>query len=174
MNKGMKMKKRIKVIVVFALCFIGLGMNAQSSKFHFLGTVGITKPIMNNGLGASLGFNPSYAFGEILSVESQVSYTFTNVTGSFIVGDKGTVNELGAFIGPRVYFNKAEKRTRFYINLLIGGVFVSDNVGTEDDKYISEWNLGLTTGFYVERDSVVYGLAVQSYESFVLKIGFQF
>ena len=174
MDKGMKMKKGIKVIVVFALCFIGLGMNAQSSKLHFLGTVGITTPILDNGVGVTLGFNPSYAVGEIFSVEGHVSYTFTKVSGTFMGGGKATVNELSACIGPRVYFNKADKKTRFYINLLYGITLEEDTDRSDVFKDSYQLSPGLTTGFYVERGPMVCGIAFQSTFSYALKIGYQF
>lgn len=161
-----------KNIVILSLLLLALNTNAQSHHFSSSATIGVTAPILDNGLGFYVGFNPSYALSPFISAEGQISYLYTKTTSSFLSGKMGYSNSVNTLIGGRLYFNSQEKTVRLYINLLAG---VNYNKEESDGiKKESEFSPGLLGGLFLEFDKLLTGITFESPQNMVLKVGYIF
>lgn len=163
------MKHIIFVITLFTLFIQG---KAQEKSFLISPTVGISKPILDNGIGAHLGVNPSYAFTRYLAVEGQLSYSYTQVTGSFISGDRGHYHGLNALAGGRLYVHSPEKRTRLYVNLLLGAVYKKERENNFTSPGVID--LGFSAGSYLQISKWLIGLSYDTPKNIILKGGYVF
>ena len=74
--------------LILLLLFFGLINNtiAQEKSFEKLVTIGISQPILNNGTGFHVGFNPSFELTKSFSLEGQLSHIYTNIDSYFLSG----------------------------------------------------------------------------------------
>jgi len=56
------------------LLFLGYLANAQKKPFSKTVTIGVTTPVLDNGIGPQLGLNPAYRLSPVFSLEEQMSY----------------------------------------------------------------------------------------------------
>ena len=162
------MKNCIKILS-FTLFFLSLCSTtiAQKRNFSLTPTIGLSIPILDNGIGIHFGVNPAYAVSSRFSIESQLSYVAAKIDGQFISGEEGFQENFNALIGGRLYVRSDEKKIRPYFNLLLGGTL---NRESDYQEYI----FGLSTGFFVDIKRFLIGLSVETPGYGILKVGYVF
>ncbi len=155
--------KNLKVVLIGFLVFISSFSFAQ---MNVAATVGVTSPILDNGLGIQVGVNPSFELSEYFSLESQFSLIHIDGT-QFISGDEFTMQSYNALVGGRLYVLGSEKSFRPFINFLAGANF---NSGESRES-----GVGVSLGVYGElNDSLLFGVAAETEGFFTAKVGYQF
>ncbi|MFK7807707.1 MAG: acyloxyacyl hydrolase [Saprospiraceae bacterium] len=165
------MKFQIKSIISLIVLLITFQSNsiAQDRQYIFTPNVGLTIPVLDNGVGFHIGINPAYRITQRLYIEGQLSYSYTDINGSFLSGGKGNDWAVNTLFGPRLYINSEDKKNRFYLNLLAGAVYHTEKRdGRSDD---TDFELGYSAGIYYEMGRLMLGLSVDSPGYFVLKVG---
>jgi len=158
--------KHLKKILFFI--FLPVSIWGQDKKLDLLPSLGITKPILDNGLGVHIGVNPSYVLTNHLSTEGQLSYSYTKINGSFLSGNQGYFHSTNALVGARLYLNKVENTSRFYINALFGFNYLIENTnGIQTESTL----FGHSIGGYFEHKKVVLGVTYDTYANLILRAG---
>ena len=159
--------------LILLLLFFGLINNsiAQEKSFEKLVTIGISQPILNNGTGFHVGFNPSFELTKSFSVEGQLSHIYTNIDSYFLSGNYGRSNDVNILAGGRFYLNSSENKNRFFINLLFGLNYERDD--RLDREIREEYRLGFSVGGYYRFKKINFGLSYDSHH-IVLKCGYSF
>lgn len=145
---------------------------AQKGHFSTNATVGVTTPILDNGIGVHLGVNPSYALFSHLSLEGQLSYIHTDISGAFISGGEEKVNAGNALVGGRLYFTAPEKKLRPYLNLLLGGNYTQEK--REGGETTANFGPGFSVGGFFEIQRFLVGVTFDSPQNIILKAGYIF
>ncbi len=146
--------------------------NAQDSKFSILPTIGFTAPILDSGIGLHFGLNPHFKLTGGLSAEGQISYIHTRISSSFLSGKSGSINAVNILAGGRYYLTSDTKKTRFFVNLLAGLNYTKENVNGID--FDPEYNFGFSAGVFMELDNIALGVATETPEFLVFKLGYSF
>ena len=159
--------------LILLLLFFGLINNsiAQEKSFEKLVTIGISQPILNNGTGFHVGFNPSFELTKSFSLEGQLSHIYTNIDSYFLSGDYGRSNDVNLLAGGRFYLNSSENKNRFFINLLLGLNYERDD--RVDREIREEYRLGFSVGGYYRFKKINFGLTYDTHH-IVLKCGYSF
>jgi len=164
----MKLGVQLLVLLLFIVC----ELRSQSNEFSFLPNIGVTSPFLTEGLGIHIGFNPSVTVSQRVSIEGQVSYIHNPVKSTFLSGLTREDNTINMLAGGRYYLNPVSKKTRFYINLLIGGArYHSVRSSGKISKGV---DLGVSSGFYAEFNRLVLGATIDTPSNPVLKLGYIF
>lgn len=145
--------------------------NAQESRLELLPTIGVTSPILDNGIGFHVGLNPYVRINKRVSAEGQLSYIYTNITSSFLSGNISSVNSVNTLVGGRIYVNPEDKNTRFFLNLLIGLNYLKE---TNNIGGVGEYNVGFSGGTFIELNRVVIGLTFDTPQNLIFKLGYAF
>lgn len=161
----------MKHLLFFLLLLsIAGSLSGQERKRILQGTVGVASPILDNGLGIHLGVNPAFQMRKQFFAEGQVSYIYTNAQSSFLAGETSTAHTANVLLGARVYLNSPAQTTRFFLHAMFGffchrevNQFEADEIG-----------LGRALGGYVEFNRLVTGLAFNSPQHLILKLGYSF
>tara|TARA_Y100001954_G_scaffold208920_1_gene233626 strand:+ start:106 stop:597 length:492 start_codon:yes stop_codon:yes gene_type:complete len=163
----------MKKLILLLLLFFGLINNsiAQEKSFEKLVTIGISQPILNNGTGFHIGFNPSFELTNSFSLEGQLSHIYTNIDSYFLSGDYGRSNDVNLLAGGRFYLNSSENKNRFFVNLLLGLNYERDD--RLDREIREEYRLGFSVGGYYRFKKINFGLTYDSHH-IVLKCGYSF
>lgn len=159
------------LIFLITVSFIN-HINAQDRQFSTLTTIGVTSPILDDGIGVHLGVNPHLRLTEKLSVEGQISYIYTKIGSSFLSGNTGSLNSINTLVGGRFYLNSEDKNTRFFFNLLAGL-----NYKKEEENSIAkdaEFNLGFSGGLFLGINKITLGLTYDTPQNLILKLGYSF
>jgi len=143
--------------------------NGQRQSLRTLVNVGLSTPFLDKGIGLHLGLNPSIPLFPFLSVEGQVSYLYTQTTSSFISGKKGQSHSLNFLAGGRLYLHRKERKNRLYMNGLIGGNYLKEKL--DGQRYIEEFNTGISLGAFYEMKRIVIGLSLESPQNLIMKAG---
>ena len=160
------MKKITLLLFSFSLINIII---AQNNSFEKLVTVGVSQPILNNGTGFHIGFNPSFELTKSFSIDGQLSHICTNIDSYFLSGDYGRSNDINLLIGSRFYLNSSENKNRFFINFLLGLNYERDDrLGREIRE---EYRVGFSIGGYYRFKKINLGLTYDSHH-IVLKCGY--
>jgi hypothetical protein len=162
----------IKKIIFALLLFLSITSQAQDRPFTFSTTVGVTMPILDNGLGFHLGINPAYPVSEHFYVEGQLSYLYTRVGASFLSGEQANIHAFNALAGGRLYLNKEMQTNRFYLNLLLGGNFQQERKDSETSGH--DFGPGFSAGSFLQREAFLLGLSYDTPQNLVLKAGYVF
>jgi hypothetical protein len=159
---------------LFAILFFSITAyaQAQQSPFSTSATVGITSPILDNGLGLHLGVNPAYALLPHVAIEGQISYLYTNISGSFLSGNTGFYHAVNTLAGGRFYLHGPEKSTRLYLNLLAGAVYQQET--TNGITRSGAFDLGFSAGAYLQLSKWLLGLSYDTPQNVILKVGYVF
>lgn len=145
---------------------------AQDNRLSTLATVGVSTPILDNGVGFHVGLNPSIRLAPIVAVEGQISYLYTHIGSSFLSGNEGVVHAVNTLAGGRLYLNGPGKRHRFFLNLLLGATYAQEvENGVEKP---GAWMLGFSGGGYVALRRLTLGLSYDTPQNLVLKGGYAF
>jgi len=161
-----------KYILIFVLLLFTFSIKAQKNNFSSSANIGISTPILDNGIGFHIGLNPAYALHSHFSVEGQISYAYTKISGSFLSGNEGNISSINALAGGRLYFNAEEKTTRFYLNFLLGGNYNVEAIDNIDKG--GEFGMGFSGGVFCEWNNLLVGAAYETPQNVVLKIGYIF
>ena len=162
----------MKKIILYFL-FLGLVNNiiSQDKSFKKLVTIGVSQPILDNGKGVHVGFNPSFKLTKSISLESQFSYIYTNIDSYFLSGDYGQSSDVNLLCGGRFYLNSHENKNRFFINLLIGLNYERDDRFGREIR--EEYSLGFALGGYYRIKKINFGLTYDTHH-IVFKCGYSF
>lgn len=154
-----------KIVVVAILSFTVFSAFAQDSKFSTNINAGVSGVfILDSGYGFQFGVNSAYNVIERFAIEGALSYQRVNIISGFLSGEVSQENYFNALVGGRVYLNKADKRTRFYANALVGAAF------NETEGTLPSISLGL----YAVRNNFLIGIATETPQNLALKIGYNF
>jgi hypothetical protein len=165
----MKMKNLLLFLIMVG--FVNYA-KAQDQKFSALATIGVSSPILDNGIGFHLGLNPCLRLTERISAEGQISYIYSKIGSSFLKGEQGYFNSINTLAGGRLYFNSGEKKNRFFFNLLVGL-----NYKKEEENNIEkdgEANLGFSSGVFMDLSRITLGLTYDTPQNLILKLGYSF
>ena len=162
------MKKLLFLLLFF--CLIN-NIISQDKSFEKLVSVGISQPILNNGTGFHIGFNPSFQLTNTFSLEGQLSNIYTNIDSYFLSGDYGKSNDVNLLFGGRLYLNSFENKNRFFINLLIGLNYERDDRLEREIR--EEYRLGFAVGGYYRFKKMNFGLTYDTHH-IVFKCGYSF
>ena len=162
------MKKLLFLLLLY--CLIN-NIHSQGKTFEKLVSVGISQPILNNGTGFHIGFNPSFELTNTFSLEGQLSHIYTNIDSYFLSGDYGQSNDVNLFCGGRLYLNSSDNKNRFFINLLIGLNYERDD--RLDREIREEYRLGFAVGGYYRFKKINFGLTYDTHH-IVFKFGYSF
>ncbi|MGB1204021.1 MAG: hypothetical protein ACPG5B_00155 [Chitinophagales bacterium] len=161
-----------KYCLIFTLFLLTFSIKAQQNNFSSSANIGISTPILDNGIGFHIGLNPAYALHSHFSVEGQISYSYTKISGTFLSGNKGNISSINTLVGGRLYFNSEEKAARFYINFLLGGNYKAKTINNIDKG--GEFGMSFSGGGYCEWNNLLIGAAYETPQNVVLKIGYVF
>ena len=150
----------------------GSNIFGQEGNYSSSVSLGVSTPILDNGIGFHIGVNPSYRISPNFSLESQISYIYTQINSSFLSGDSGMINSTNFLLGGRLYIISADRPSRLYINLLVGGNYNKEEVN--DDNLFREFKAGFSFGSYFESGHFIVGLSIDSPQNIVLKTGYIF
>lgn len=169
----MKKRKRAVAILLFSLmvfifCLIQTKAQ-QPQRFILTPNVGLTTPILDNGLGIMGALNLEGRALEYVSGEGQLSFSYNRIQASFLRGEKGHRRGASFLLGPRIYFNSTEWRNRFYVNFLFGGTYRNDQQENKSD--FKALVFGHSFGLYWSREKFNLGLSLDSYAIYALRIG---
>lgn len=145
---------------------------AQDRKISTLTTIGITSPILDNGIGFHVGLHPYLELTDRLSAEGQISYMYTKIGSFFLVGTNGSVNSVNTLAGGRLYLSSKDKNTRFFLNLLAGLNYsiIEENGVTR----AGEFNIGYSGGLFMDLSRITIGLTYETPQNLILKLGYSF
>lgn len=164
-------KKQTRPLLSLAILFISvLNTFAQKNNFSVTPSIGITTPVLDNGVGVLIGLNAAYRVSSFFSWEGQVSYLGTRVSSSFLTGKKGAEHATNVLAGGRLYLVPARRETRVYYNLLLGLNHAREKVANEPSR--SELGGGISTGLYVEKKRLVLGLSYETPQNAVIRVGY--
>ena len=163
------MKKLL--IFLIAVGFVN-HTKAQDRKISTLTTIGITSPILDNGIGFHSGLNPHLWLTERFSLEGQISYIYTKISSSFLSGNTGSINSVNTLLGGRFYLNSEDKNTRFFFNLLTGLNYRKEEVNSIAKE--AELNIGFSGGLFMDLSKITIGLTYDTPQNLILKLGYSF
>lgn len=162
----------MKLLHVFLLLFLYTNhLNAQVDKFSIEPTIGLTTPILDNGLGFHIGINPSVRLTQKLSAEGQISYIHGRAN-SFLSGNVNVINSINTLLGGRFYLNSEDKKTRFFFNLLTGLNYNNEKKNNTSSE--GEFQLGFAGGAYINISRIIIGVSYDTPQNLILKLGFSF
>lgn len=163
----------MKLLHVFLLLFLYTNhLNAQVDKFSIEPTIGLTTPILDDGLGFHIGINPSIRLTQWLSAEGQISYIYTKVNSSFLSGNVYVINSVNTLLGGRFYLNSEDKKTRFFFSLLTGLNYNNEKKNNMSSE--GEFQFGFAGGAYININRIIIGLSYDTPGNLILKLGFSF
>jgi len=160
------------ILLITLLTLIGSIAKAQDNSFSNTAILGIGTPILDNGIGFHIGYNPSLSVHEYVAVEGQLSYFYAKVTGSFLSGDTGMVHSVNTLVGPRIYFTPQDAKVRPYISALAGGLYNNEIIDRIDSA--PEFGLGFSGGAFVKVNQLTFGLSYDTPGNVILKAGYTF
>lgn len=140
-------------------------LHAQSSV---TATLGASTMFLDNGFGLHVGLNYHHDFTSRVAAEGQLSNQLTQVTSGFLSGGEDQLNTTAILVGGRVYFTDAEGGARWYANALIGPMLQYTASTDATETY-----LGATVGIYRASNRWVLGLAAESPQHVLLKVGYR-
>ena len=162
------MKKNLLFLLLISFTNITL---SQENKLNKLVSIGVSQPILKNGTGFHVGFNPSFELTKTFSLECQLSHIYTNIEDYFLSGDYGSSNDINLLAGGRIYLSPTEKKNRFFINLLLGLNFEKEDRLGRDVK--EAYRMGFSVGGFYRFKKLNLGLTYDSHHM-VLKVGYSF
>jgi len=80
-------KKRNYFLLLLIVCTV-VTIQAQESSFRTNATIGIGTPLLDNGTSYFVGVNPHYRVTPHVSIEGQLSFVASIITGTFIIGNQ--------------------------------------------------------------------------------------
>ena len=162
------MNTKLKFLLLALFIFSSqLTLLAQEEEFYTTPMIGLSSPILDNGTGFYIGVNPSFPLSRFISVESQLSFAYVKIDGSFISGETGSQSNVNALLGGRLYLLSKERKARPYFNLLVGGMYNSE------EDYM-EFTFGGSAGGFVEINKILLGVSVETPGNIIVKAGYIF
>lgn len=130
-------------------------------------SLGVSRPMLDKGIGLHLGLNSAYPINSTFSVEGQLSYLHTWVLSSFLSGETGKVKALNTLVGGRYYLITNNSRNRFFLSLLIGG---NREITVKKDQEMEEViRAGYSAGAFFCFNKWWIGLSYETPQNIVLK-----
>ena len=162
----------IKTFLFFLLGFVYSDFSyTQDSKTQIMGSVGVSYPLLDNGLGVQAGVNASYQIADWFEFEGQLSYQRSEIEESFFSIGNAKLNSIALLSGGRFYLLPKEKKTRLYLNLLLGGLYTNEKL---DGFTRNIFNTGVSLGLFVQCQKLVFGLSLEAPQFLTFKIGYRF
>ncbi len=161
-----------KLILIFLLLTSISTTYAQEKPLSILGFGGIGGPLLDSGISYYAGLNPSYRLSQRFSLEGQLSYLFTNINSTFLSGNMGTSNTINTVVGGRLYLMSEEKKTRLYINTLLGLSYTQETINNIVRN--GDLNIGFSGGVFIDRSNLVVGVSFDALQFPILKLGYTF
>ncbi len=166
----------LKTFLFFLLGFFYSDFSyTQDSKTQIMGSVGVSYPLLDNGLGVQAGVNASYQIVDWFEFEGQLSYQHSEIERSFFSSDNSKLNSIALLSGGRFYLIPKEKNTRLYLNLLLGGLYINEKGdGAGDGFSWHSFSAGVSVGLFVQCQKLVFGLSLEAPQFLTFKIGYRF
>lgn len=159
---------KIRLFALILLLSISTAFAQNQEKVGLKLFAGPTTPILDNGIGIQLSLNPQIELSDYFSVEGQLAYNNSRVTGSFLSGERGNAQAGTALGGIRTYIVGSQRNIRPYINLLLGAFALRESSE-------ANWEVGISfsTGIYAEIDRWTVGFSFEGPQFLMFKLGFQ-
>lgn len=157
-------------LVFCFVCVLLSSLKITAQEIGYRASLGAVYPVLDNGIGYHIAVNPTFNFNKEILVEGQLSFSQTQISGAFLSGKTGRESVVGAFVGARYYLNSPEKEVRFALNYLMGLYVVAEQPGDQEFEAF----LGVTPGFYIEKNKIYIGAAFESPQNAILKLGYIF
>ena len=155
------------------LLLVGVASRAQDTKKEISPTMGFVVSDEEFGLA-----DPETAFGvhiganlyskELKRLKSDLQLSL-NLTGMPM--GTGRILSVNALYGGRYYIINPEKNVSVFINGLVGGAFIAES---GDDYTENRFGLGYSAGVFGDINRFILGISVESFNSFILKVGYSF
>jgi len=163
------------------ILLMAITANAQSDNKTQTISIGYipTMSLDNTNFGLHLGYNKIFLSNKRFTPELQASYslgTFDNSDGLFDNGE-GNIHIVNLLGGGRVYILRREEKTNLYLNVLVGYAAIFDRTENNDGiiSKEAEHDLGGSIGLTLEtKKNISIGLAVETWGTGVLKVGYSF
>jgi hypothetical protein len=144
----------------------------QTDNWQFQPNLGLSTPVLDNGVGVQLGINPSYSLSSRFKLEGQLSFNYSWISGAFLSGGQSYVYAVNSLVGTAFYLNAEERQNRFYLNLLLGANYYQEFENAMRSEPF--FQLGYSIGFYADFNKLILGLAFESPAYPLLKLGYRF
>jgi len=172
LSVGLKAGLRTCYLVALLL-FVGVASRAQGSKKEITPTIGFVVSHEEFGLadletafGIHIGANMYSRELKRIKSDLQVSLNLSGMPAG-----SGRILSFNALYGGRYYILNPEKPASVYVNALVGGVFIAES---GDDYTENRFGLGYSAGVFGDIDRFIVGISVESFNAYILKVGYSF
>ncbi len=176
------MQKLLSVLIGLLFISQAIGQSDKNTNSIYLGYPAAIFDAPDFGI--YLAYDKEWVKRDRISLEASAAYSYLKFDrdSNNFAHDGGSTNTIILVGGPRLYFNKSDKSTRVFINLLVGPGLVMDseyrNDGVSAEEYLSEqtmFRLGFSSGAYIQiKNKFIFGLALETYGAMVYKLGYRF
>ena len=163
------------ILTTALILFVIFGGSSQERKLDFNLSIGFLLNHYELGTsnvelapGTHLSLNIYNRKEKKLKSEFQFSMNASGRGGSNMSGSFFSTNLL---YGLRYYLTQPDKNYQFYINSLIGPSYVNESGDDFTDNFFS---FGYSLGAHTYFNKVSIGLAAESYNNFIFKLGYTF
>ena len=178
----MKFSKKISLIVfLIAISQMTIfAQNQEATKVNHTIHIGYPSLFFDQPeRGIHIGYHPSLDLTKRFSIEGQVSYSMAKFEqdDDFFAHNGGEMQVFNLLGGTQFSFTKKERANQFYFNFLLGYAYVNESELTRDGdtRIRKSATLGYSSGLYFRtKRNISFGLAVETNEIAILKIGYQF
>jgi len=160
------MNKRFLLFwVVFCSCLLVRGQGVEKNVSHSI-VLGYPNHILSSSRSALyLAYNPSVAIRDLVSLEGQLAYSFSNYK-AFLSGDYGRLEFASLHAGVRFQRNNSNRKLSPYVSLLAGlssGVH-KQHIGQSNEKVDRFTVLSFSGGFFLEYiRKITVGMVIENH-----------
>jgi hypothetical protein len=160
------MRKFVLAILFFASI---VPIKAQKNDFAIIPNAGVALGVLSSGAGLHAGVNSTYGLSRRLSAEAQIYVnTMSGQTG--FGGRSFSESSAGFLAGLRLYFQPPTKKTRIFINYLVGAHSIQTRYPGEPPYKGIEGSSSLGLYFSVD-NRIFFGSSLEGDGYLVLKAG---
>jgi hypothetical protein len=160
----------VSAVILFLTLLVNPKLSGQEHNIQHLAVAGISTPVLDNGLGFHLGYQPGIDLSNYFSVEAYAGWSHTRINGAFLSGDTGSSQSLELLIGPRIYITRQGKKYRPSIHLLAGIQYLIEK--EENDAPIKEFGLGVLPGISLDINRLQLGVFLSTPGLFGIRMGY--
>lgn len=178
--------KNIAVLIFCVLCSMSLSAQ-ESNESDKTNTIFVGYPagvFDSPKLGVHLAYSKEWVKRKRFSWEGQGAISFSNYerNSNNFAHDGGDKTTAALLVGPRVYLNKPTRKTRAFINLLLGPALLIDREykmdGFSPEAYLNEIvgaRLGYSAGAFLQfNNKFLLGFSFETSETISFKLGYKF
>lgn len=158
-----------KLIFATMLLSSVFALKAQKKDFAIIPNAGIALGVLSSSAGLHAGVNSTYGLSRRLSAEGQIFVsTMSGQTG--FSGRSFSESSAGFLAGLRLYFQPPTKKTRIFVNYLVGAHSIQTRYPGEPPYKDIEGSSSLGLYFSVD-NRIFFGSSLEGDGYLVLKAG---